>query len=178
MQGQQQPTTTIAVDPQITTVYVCNRFTISIVIRNIPEETPMTGFGFIIGYDKTQMELISRRLNLPTDWKADAEELDTGIYMLKAGGPATIGDLAVVYITFHCISEGETPISFLETELLHAEGYIDHTPVKGAVNQVPRPPAPVGGELFSSNKVVVLSPFLALAAVAALTAAAVKKRKH
>lgn len=172
----------IAVDPQITTVKVCNTFTISIVIRNIP--APMTGFTFTVTWDTSQMEYEGHTIHLLTGWTHTLDvNPDEGRYTLTAltTGEGTTEDHAWAEINFHCLREGSSPIN-IDALLFSDETPITPLVVKGAVNQIstappPRREVPVGGEVYSANKLIILGPYIALAAVALVTVLAIRKKR-
>jgi hypothetical protein len=180
------------------TVVVCNEFDVELWVRNLPE-TGGKAMGTLVVYitwDPDLMELQNVELNLPTYWFVNSgptEEIDS-FYIEVRGGEIPIFSLNWKWITFtfHCKGEGSSPINIPELyyypsggeELVGPDGYglswnpDDRTLLKAAVTQTPEPP-PVAGVVTPTNKLAILSPYIALAGliIAVSTVYVLKRRK-
>jgi len=100
--------------------------------------------------------------------------------------------LSLYKVRFHCLAEGTCTITFraplppsidiqLDAGGATEEYAIDPTPLVCNQHSGPPPEGPnnhVGGEVFSANKLVVLSPYLALIGIVAVAAIVIKRRRN
>jgi hypothetical protein len=157
----------------------------------------MTAFEFQVVWDPAMMELVSHDF-LADDkgWQIDKDAVKEGegqyqclTHAISAGS----WDIDAKWLTleFHSLAEGSTTIHALDLytgtgTVWLSDGVTTQTvPFDSdeiTVNQhQPGPPAGpsgyVGGEVFSANKLAVLSPYLALISIVAVAAVLVKRRK-
>lgn len=167
-------------------VPVSSEFTVEVWVRNIPyPEWGVIGLEFAITWDKTQVEYLYHKIQDhgfqyfvgPADPKAAG--------YLHLNVPYDTGVTPVIFddwwmnITFHCLTEGSSTIETLIVEeeipevIYLYEGSIilniNPPPYEVTCNQRQPPPGPiagyVGGELFSADKLAILTPYLVLASL-------------
>jgi hypothetical protein len=177
----------LEIDPHPTIIAtVSTQFTIQIWIRNIPQGYSMTKFDFIVVWDPTQMELVDYKEPIPQgkSW-LEKLTLNPNSYLLE-GEASTQADyvnfnFAWVSLTFHCLAEGTSNIRVesIDTVWLSDGGTPIPTNPEGfeiTCNQFR--PRPVGGLVIPTNKLEILTPYLALAGlIAAVSAVVVVKRR-
>jgi len=181
-------------------VPVSSEFTVEVWVRNIPyPEWGVIGLEFAITWDNMQVEYLYHTIQDhgfqyfvgPADPKAAGYlylnvPFDTGVT------PVIVDDWWMS-ITFHCLAEGSSTIETLTVEeeipevIYLYEGstilYINPPPYEVTCNQRQPPPDPtagyVGGELFSTDKLAILAPYMVLIGliVVAVTTVLVKHRR-
>jgi len=171
----------LVIEPSTITVMVCREFTVEIWIRAIPYY--MIGFDFRVEWDPTAMEYRYHTTNdhgWPEIHGVGADYLWFG-YPPDTGHAIT-GDDWWATITFHCLHEG-TSIIIVESAdtvwLWDGVGEpfgVDPEYYGATVHQYARA---VGGVLTGTDKLAVLSPYLALIGLvgAVTVAVAVRRRK-
>jgi hypothetical protein len=191
---------TVAVEPQTTDVTVGSIFDVTIWIRNV-QAHGMDAFQFIITWDRSLMQYNAHTVNTLTGWEEPSWVIgvtNTGlgysVLQMDTSNPQTYGissDRKWLTLSFRCLGPGSAevnlPISVTDQDgtttfslFVHGitEGDYDLNIIIGTVNQ--RQQA-VGGELFTANKLAVLSPYLALAgliSIIASAAAVIKTRRR
>jgi hypothetical protein len=181
----------LEIDPHPTiTATVSTQFSIQIWIRNIPEGYSMTFFDLHVSWDPTQMELVSHQEFVPLGkiWNIHSNPMGEGVFFIEAEANQqsdyTDVDMAWASFTFHCLSEGSSKIALsspiFETVTLFKDGnFFEVNPASFEVicNQVP--PRPVGGIVMPTDKLAIMTPYLALAGlVIAVSAIVVVKRRR
>ena len=170
-------------------VTVSSTFELEVCIDSIPQGYSMVGFLVRIKWTPiSQLEVTGVFPNPGGQFQT---------YLSNALGESqqqhkdiSTKSLSLYKVRFHCLTEGTCTITFraplppsidiqLDAGGATEEYTIDPTPL--VCNQHPPGPSTpyhyVGGELFSANKLVVLSPYLALFGVVAVAAVALKRRK-
>ena len=168
-------------------VPVCNEFEVELWIRELP--FIMFQLFVYITWDPDLMELQNVELNLPASWfvaNGPTEEMDSCYIYLQ--GSVFSSNWKWITFTFHCKGEGSSPINIPEHyepptggmvgvgPAYIADGDIDTTLLKAAVNQFD---ATVGGLTTPTNKLDIITPYMALAGLIAAvsTVYVIKKRK-
>ncbi len=150
----------------------------------------MIGLLLAVNWDPDLMELRNVAFNLPSGWfirDGPTEETDSWFIWLY-GNPFS-SNWNWMTFTFHCKGEGSSPINIPEYyypptggaskvgPYEDQAGDISTTLLKAAVTQTPEPP-PVGGVVTPTNKLAILTPYIALAGlIAAVSAVYVVKRR-
>jgi len=181
----------LVIDPDEINVSVSSTFTIDIWIKNIPSGFVMLFFDFQVSWESSMMELTSHNfLADENGWSINADNALANNYFCAASGADWSSDSKWLTLTFHCLAEGSSTIqaagSGSDSVVLWDGNEATETGFDSdaiTCNQRrPVPPTPyhyVGGELFTANKLAVLSPYLALigivTTVAILIAAPWKK---
>ncbi|MFC1505745.1 hypothetical protein ACFLQ6_01600 [Thermoproteota archaeon] len=169
-------------------VPVCNEFEVELWVRDLPES--MVRLVVYITWDPELMELQNVELNLPAPWVVgDGPREEADSYFIMVQGTFFSSNWKWMTFTFHCKGEGSSPINIPEiyefptgdsvTVGPHAIPHIiERTLLKAAVTQTPEPP-PVGGLVTPTNKLAILTPYIALAGliIAISTVYVLKKRK-
>ncbi|MGB6681608.1 MAG: DNRLRE domain-containing protein [Candidatus Bathyarchaeia archaeon] len=183
-------------------VPVSSEFTLNFWIRHIPEGYGMVAFDFDVHYDPDLMELVDNEVFFPPghSWDSAGASYDVGRYSPRGNWgydpqynpdatPET-DDFLAARATFHCkgeslgseirVSAGQRTVTLRNLETgEEMEMYPpDHVVV---CNQQPAPSNPyryVGGELFTANKLAVLSPYLALIGLVGILTAAVAIKRY
>jgi hypothetical protein len=195
------PEATITVSPNIINVSVGESFQVRIYITGLDPQNGIVYFRFIITWDNTLMQNTGQSVHLPTgwthliDWGITTDGPTTSYFTLEGyigtGEPASDNNWYWETFTFRCLGVGSAPLN-LPTTVTEQGGstytafvngvveVYDLSFEKGAVSQIaPSPPSTpyhVGGEVFSANKLAVLSPYLALISVIVVAAVAVKRK--
>lgn len=180
----------MSVSPGVMNVYVGSTFQVSIVISNLP--APMIGFDFEVTWDTTLMKLVGWD-NFCDDrgwFHTENPVWCAGEYIryelegdANGVGPVS-SDLEWAVLTFKCLGEGTSDIIIQSSHTIDFEDYSTSPDIfNGVCNQrlfsrVQR--LPVGGVLTSSNKLMILAPYLTLIGLVAVvtTAAVVVKRRR
>jgi hypothetical protein len=182
----------LVIGPSEVNVTVGNTFQIQISINSIPAPYAMIDFDFYIFWDKTMMDL--EVLGNPVasrGWTVDLQVSHDDWYEFGANkGSGTPWSTDAVWLTmgFRCIGEGSSEITVSGEDSVWLSDGIT-TPFNTAFDEDAitcnqRRSAPsnpyhyVGGELYTANKLAVLSPYLALFSVVAVAAGLVKRRKN
>jgi hypothetical protein len=162
-------------------------------------------FSLLVAWDTTELELVDTDLPSVDGWTLVATGHDTPdpeIIFMTVQGSTGINDYHPTSdsrfwatITFKCLAPGEVLIGIPEDIYdNHLPNHNQYSPLvfygsysnyaltlwSGVAKQrlpVPSTPQHVGGELYSANKLAVLSPYLALLSVVAVAAVLVKRRK-
>jgi len=184
----------LVIAPHQIDVTVGSTFTIHIWIKNIPTGFVMTAFDFYVFWDPTMMELISHD-NLGDEpgrnWDVNKDTAHSDWYECAgdAAGPSAnwASDAEWATLRFRCLAEGSSSITVSGEDSVWLwdgqspvgiEAQFDEDEI--ACNQRQQAPSNpyyyVGGELFSANKLAVLSPYLALFSVIAVAAVLVKRK--
>jgi len=172
----------MVVEPAEINVYVCSNFDVEIWIRNLPGQSIMYRFRFVLVWYPGLIELVGISENRAEDlgWKfSDIRGDDYYIFEAEAAdGGWQEGDAAWLRITFHCTGAGTSPLVF-DTATIYLEegGGITPDLLSATVHQSSRP---VGGILTTANKLAILSPYLALLGLVGavtLAVATVRRRK-
>jgi len=170
----------VAIDPRIIDVEVCNDFTVTLSITDLPGV--MNKIDLYITWDTSLMKYKSHTFLAPEPGWTDAGSFvdpDAGSFHFVAGGPPTSDSNDWVEITFHCEGPGSSPINLVDVRLLldDFDLLIEQT-LKGAVNQYEL--APVGGISTPINKLEILAPYIALVGLVAVvsTVYVIKRRKN
>ncbi|MEM2901845.1 MAG: hypothetical protein QXO32_03825 [Candidatus Bathyarchaeia archaeon] len=183
-------------------VPVCEEFELKFLIEllNLPGGQGMVGFSADILWDGSQVEF--RRIELPADmgWEVDRLILmaaepgqPVGVHIFGEGPPWTESSVWALLV-LHCRGPGTSKIvarSPPEATVWIGDGQTTPTPYEPtpwdvAVTQYtpppppppPRPSNPVGGVVYSTGKLMVLSPYIALVGLASVVALAAKRRKR
>jgi hypothetical protein len=184
------PTTTpsLEINPHPTIIAtVSTQFTIQIWIRDIPVGYKLDSFDISVYWNPAQMELVSRQEFTPPGktWLVQVI-IGSNHYGLKAEAVSTqdITDLEMAWstLTFHCLAEGSSIIelSSVVNGVILSDGetlyptYPD--PFYITCNQFK--PRPVGGLIIPTNKLEILTPYLALAGFAVIISAVVVVKKR
>jgi len=177
---------------------VGSQFTVEVWVRNIPQTHQMVGLDFAVSWDKTQVEYVDHT-TYAHYWVLTVEPADPktdGVIWLyrppDPQDPVSSQDSGLwMTITFHCLAQGTSQITlssagtiFLSLSPVTQQNFdpIDILPPNYVVtcNQLSRAPSKpyhyVGGELFTTNKLAVLSPYLALIGVVAVAAVLIKRK--
>ncbi|WP_455369685.1 hypothetical protein [[Eubacterium] cellulosolvens] len=180
---------TIYVDAP-STVVVSTEFDVIIWIRDIQSGWGLTEFYIQVNFDPNDIEFIDSEFLDPDGsggWIGGGNIIELG----KWNGDGQSGGLFDVWtedrawfvLTFHCLRAGPTPITVTSPPtgtivLLPIGGgspvFLEPEPVTVIVNQV----SPVGGISTPTNKLTILSPYIALAGlIITVSAVMIKKRK-
>jgi hypothetical protein len=167
-------------------VVVCNEFEVEFWIRQIPS---MATLVFVVTWDPDMMELQNVELHLPSGWSiaiSPIEQADSWVIILD--GPIFSSNWKWMTFTFHCKGEGSSPINIPETydlgggpigvgPYLGAAG-VSNTKLKAAVTQTIEP-TPVGGLATPTNKLAILTPYIALVGLIVVISSVyiIRKRK-
>ena len=163
---------------------VGSTFTVNVWIRNIPG-SGLDSFYFVVGWDQNMMMLESHQNSSNPgwdDWGPEVIGIDViDFYGIVFGGPYITDDMIYLTLTFRCLSQGSSQITL-------GDGYLSIDGLENNIippdfvltcNQLSRTPSNpyyVGGEVFSANKLTVLSQYLALISVVAVAAVVVKRK--
>jgi hypothetical protein len=168
--------TEIAIEPRIIEIEVSSEFTIDIYLRNVPPGG-IRAFQIGITWNAEQIEYVSHQAHFPAGWLEsldDAGVSDGTGYFSVAGamltGEPITEDSSLATITFHCIGVGSSPINIPDPYPFDGSTFprllididleeIPHTVLKGAVTQNVRP---VGGIYAPTDKLSILTPYIAL----------------
>jgi len=180
----------LVIEPHGLDATVSTTFSVDIWIKNIPDV--MYGFQFRVDWDPSMMEVTSGGVNfIDHGFVCLADDLQDGYYAVAAesiGNPETRGrvgtDEVWLTLTFHCKAEGSSYITATNYEWPYNPAIIWYAPAPSTldpdaitVNQVK--PRPVGGVVVPTNKLEILTPYLALAGlVAAVSAVVVVKKRR
>jgi len=177
----------LEIDPHpTTTATVSTQFTIQIWIRNIPNGWRMSAFDFVVTWDPAQMDLVDKPGQTPPgkSWSRLVGIGPSSYYLTSFAltqADYVDFDFAWASLTFHCLAKGSSKIKVgsIDTVFLTDGGPVvptDPAPFEITCNQVE--PAPVGGLVIPTNKLEILTPYLALAGlVVAVSAVIVVKRR-
>jgi len=172
----------MVVEPAEINVYVCSNFDVEIWIRNLPEQSFMYRFRFVLVWYPGLIELVGISENRADGlgWKfSDSKGDDYYIFEAEAAeGGWQEGDAAWLKLTFHCSGAGTSPLVF-DTAKIYLRPVVEITPdlFSATVHQSSRP---VGGILTAANKLAIISPYLALIGLfgaVTVAVAAVRRRK-
>jgi hypothetical protein len=164
---------------------VSTEFTIEIWIRDIPDGFSVIGLDFFVMWDPELVEYLYHTTNdHGWDHSHDVNE-ELGYlwfnYPLDTGHEVDYDDVWATII-FHCLGEGTSKITIESIDTIYIWNGettlgIDPPPVEVTCNQLLR--APVGGVASPTNKLEILTPYIALTAliVAVSTVYIIKKRK-
>jgi len=187
------PPSTLSIEDPIThlntlNVAVGSSFSVDIWIRNLPTE--MVSFSFDLDWDPALMQYDHSVGNAPSGWEVDVDDAGSlhvaGHILYDQGQP--IGqpygdDRMWLSVYFRCLKSGVGTIEISGSSWMDYVGGFTlsfDSVLSATVSQTggstPNPYHYVGGELFTANKLAVLSPYLALIAVVAV-ASIVAKRK-
>ena len=172
-------------------VSVGSTFLVHVSIHSLP--LSMTGFDFVVDYDPTQIQFNPPPSGyyFPTGWTKTVYDYST-LGKIELAIHADDDLAAISYdhewlvASFTCLAAGTSIIevspSLSQDTIILVDGSVIFYPaVNIPCNQhVPPPEGPnlhVGGELFTANKLAVLSPYLALISVVAVAAVVVKCRR-
>ena len=184
-QVQAQPPTTMSLEQGGTVdvmgsreliVPVCNKFEVELWVRELPTESvlAMISLFVYVTWDPDLMELQNIELNLPASWSVTfgpTEETDS--YYIHFEESDFSLNWKWMTLTFHCKGEGSSPINIPEyyeypsggvvaIGPMAITGTIENTKLKAAVTQTIEP-APVGGLVTPTNRLEILTPYIALA---------------
>ena len=177
---------TISVEPHPVNVTVGTIFTVGIQTSGPPQST--IGIHFKVTWDNmlthaTEVNYYVSQLNCY--FSSGFPKLDEGTLEIEAitNGPYLSGVATWATIEFRCEGVGVSSVSIESSShwILVSVDYPFSTVTDATCNQ--RQPAPsnpyqhVGGEVFTANKLAVLSPYLALISVVAVAAVVVKRRR-
>lgn len=172
-------------------VPVSSEFTLEVWVRNIPQTHPLIGLDFTVTWDNTQVEYLYHTTQNhgfqytegPADPKAAGNLYFTA--PTDPGIPVTEDDWWV-RITFHCLDQGTSDITITSIDTIYlmdngnppiAVNPADHVVTCNQFQRAPSKPYHyVGGEVFTVNKLAVLSPYLALIGVVAVAAILAKRK--
>jgi hypothetical protein len=187
---------TIGVEPQTTSVGVGGTFAVDIWIRKVQDHGGLAQFEFKIVWDPLSVELVNRDNHVKqndANWIILKEEWDSGSYLLKAWDPTMpdfpnnrrfYNDASWATLTFRCLALGDSSIEFPITFQTNRWGYWSDGSdsysfdeyLNGAVHQTKS--MTVGGVVLSTNKLEILTPYLALAGlIITVSAVLVDKRR-
>jgi hypothetical protein len=168
-------------------VFVCNEFEVELWIRDLPQSMNM--LYVYVTWDPDLMELQNVELNLPASYWVSRGPTEQGdsFFILVEGTLFSLNWKWMTF-TFHCKGEGSSPINIPETyehpgggrvsvgPAWIIDGDIVSTLLKAAVTQNL---APVGGVVTPTNKLAILTPYIALAGLIAVVSAVyvIKRRK-
>jgi len=161
---------------RIIEVNVSTEFTIEIWIRDL--STQAKQMWFTIEYDPDSMEIVGGTTTPPSGWGASTSSTTPGEITYSASGEPFQGDRSWYSITFHCTAPGNTPINVRSAHYKDpGDGDNTLSVLKASVNQIA--PLPVGGLVTPTNKLVMLTPYIALAGliITVSTVYVIKKRK-
>ena len=166
---------------------VGSTFMVDVWIRNLPNQG-LNSIYFAVEWDPTMMELVSYQEAANPQNTYDAWGVGSGVdyiefYALGFSGTFINYDMLYLTLTFRCLIQGSSPVTVTHSSLSFPELNYDVNPPDFVLtcNQLSRapsnPPQHVGGEVFSANKLAVLSPYLALIGSVTIAAVLVKRRK-
>ena len=164
-----------SVEPQTIDVLKGDTFTVKIWIRNV-DSGYMNNFYFLLSWDPSQIQYVSRTLTLVDGWSLTSEDIDLDGYSFHASGPLYNPDTSWVTITFRCLVAGTTQI-MPETAVIFVDSIGQGCDVlPGTVNQYA---VTVGGVSSPMNKLEIVAPYIAIAGLIAAvsTVYVIKKRK-
>lgn len=162
-----------SVEPQTIDVLKGDTFTVKIWIRNV-DSGDMDSFWFLLSWDPSQIQYVSRTLTLVDGWSPTSENIGLDGYHLHASGPLYNPDTSWVTITFRCLAAGTTQIIPVQAVI-----YVDVVghgcaTLPSTVNQY----VTVGGVSSPMNKLEIVAPYIAIAGlIAAVSAVYVIKRR-
>jgi len=171
-------------------VAVGSSFSVDIWIRGIPSGDPMENFAFDLGWDPTLMQYDHSQGNPPNGWQVNVNDANAPSGALGIGGSRLQNgnpygdDHMWLSVYFRCLKSGVGTIEISGSSWMDYVGGFTlsfDSVLSATVSQTggstPNPYHYVGGELFTANKLAVLSPYLALFSVLAVAAVLVKRRK-
>ncbi|MEM2865212.1 MAG: hypothetical protein QXR65_08130, partial [Candidatus Bathyarchaeia archaeon] len=176
-------------------VFECEEFELNFYIDlTIPGGWGMTAFDALITWDPSQVEYVESVAIERTGWTVSIDESNVGSGSLLIDGELTDGspfkeDAVWAIITFHCLVEGQSVITVGSPPggtVWIGDGVTTPTPYTPDPYEVPcnqyigpPPPrvVPVGGEVYSTDKLAVLAPYIALIGLASVVIMAVKRRR-
>jgi hypothetical protein len=176
---------TISVEPHPVDVMVGSIFTVDIQTTGPPNFA--IGIHFTVTWDPSltySIEVTYYVAQLNCHFSSGFPKLDQGTFELEAitNGPYLTGVATWATIKFRCEGAGVSSISIESSShwILVSVDYPFSTVTDATCNQ--RQPAPsnpyqhVGGEMFTANKLAVLSPYLALIGTVAVGAIVAKRK--
>lgn len=187
----QPPVNMISIVPDEITIPVCNQFKIEIVTSEngnmYGAATPaITQIYFYLEWDPTQMEikLDTVTTKVPSGWSVSAippitqQPPYSQLIFTAIGTPGVDAAHEWLELEYHCIDEGTSDIQILGLTINTVGLPTDYAVFDASVNQIPAP-APVGGIVIPTNRLEILTPYVALAGliVAISTVYVFKKRK-
>jgi len=153
-------------------IRVCSEFTLDLWIRDIPLGYSMVYFIILIDWDSNLIELVNVDPIEPPGWTFTAGG--------KWTGPPWTEDAVWARFTFHCLGEG-TGLMVLTSPIIVLQDPDENPydtepePFEFTVHQY----RAVGGVLTGTDKLAVLSPYLALIGlVGAVTVAVAVQRRR
>lgn len=189
-------TTTLYVDPSVTTVLIGETFSINITISSVVDlagweyklcylSSKLNGTSIVEGaFLKRAGSTYFTIINFTDNYNATHGFAWVSCVLLGVG-PGASGSGALATMTFKAKQEGTTILHLADTMLVDSKPdpqLIPHTTIDGSVT-VAAPP--VGGIYIPVNKLELLAPWIALASVIAIAAVAtavyvkrVKRRKE
>ena len=149
---------------RIINVTVSTNFVIEVWIRGLSNQ--MNTLGFDLTYDPTQMEYVDSTLFTPSGWLGSNTLSSPGLVHVGAGGGGYQTDHLWLTVTFHCIAPGSSPINVINAQYEDLAGAShDLNVLKGAVTQISS--SSVGGVVIPTDKLEILTPYIALAGLIA-----------
>ena len=172
---------------------VSSTYNIEVCVDAIPEGWSMTGFDVRFQWTPiSHLEVVNVEPSIPTPPGSSSATWDNslGVGQEDRHGIDT-KTLSLFVVTIHCLAEGTATMTFrappqvtidITPDVPGEPAYGEIGPTPLVINQhVPAPPSGpsgyVGGEVFTANKLAVLSPYLALIGLVAVAAFVLKKRK-
>jgi hypothetical protein len=181
----------LSVDPSSITTNISTEFSIDILITDIPENNRMEGVYIRAAWLRAAMDRVGEKTNQPAGWGVASLVAPMSMplppedwisFDFSMDGTYVTEDRRWVTITFHCAGAGITTILVEGTADMSTVGAGPQTfelePIEITVNQIDA--RPVGGLVMPTNKLEILTPYLALAGliVAVSAVVAVKKRRE
>ena len=173
--------TSISIEPSSVSVTVGQKFTVQILVTGV---VGMERFYFDIRWDASMMTYVQYTGNnngvscARASWSPGSGDQSFNVFSMT---PRFTGDAYWWSLQFQCLAAGTASLSIINPEWLDDNNIHSFTTVSGAAvvqQDAPQTTTPryVGGELFTANKLAVLSPYLALFSVVAVAAVVVKKK--
>jgi hypothetical protein len=174
---------------------VCSTFSFDLWI-DLPDDLPlgqgMVAFDVLLEWNPSQVEYKGfQPLTDRQGWDVEVTETGYGYLVLEGEGPPWRSDASWGSFTFHCLGPGQSIIRVSSPPggtIWIGDGQTTPTPYELAPYEVtcnqytapppPVRPAPVGGTVYSANKLLVLLPYLALVGLASIAVVLVKRRKR
>ena len=176
--------TIISIEPSSVSVTAGQQFTVQIWVRGV---VGMERFYFDILWDTSMMTYVQYTGNDNgvscgrASWSPGPGDQ---FFNVMAMTPRFTGDAYWWSLRFQCLAAGTASLSMINAEWRDDNDAYSFSTVSGATVQqnapqtTPPTPRHVGGEVFSANKLAVLSPYIALIGVVAIAAVAFKKRNN
>ena len=172
--------TSISIEPSSVSVTVGQKFTVQIWVRGV---VGMERFYFDILWDTSMMTYVQYTGNnngvscARASWSPGPGDQSFNVFSMT---PRFTGDAYWWSLQFQCLAAGTASLSIINAEWRNDNDAFSISTVSGATVQqnAPQtiPPRYVGGEVFSANKLAVLSPYLALISIVAVAAVVVKRK--